>query len=136
MNLRDVFSSSSNRNERWRQHSYEMKSYNEDEGKEENHCLWMFTLILGIIGFCNLLLSTTIIFVLRVSQGMEALEVIPDENIVKFYGNTDLDRVSISTNHLLMILLCDYYFLNKRLYITLYFVLHFFVSLILLYDHY
>lgn len=71
-----------------------MKNHHENEGKEENHCLWMFTLILGIIGFCNLLLSTTIIFVLRVSQGMEALEIIPDENLVKFYGNTDLDRVS------------------------------------------
>ncbi|XP_043468861.1 uncharacterized protein LOC122502738 [Leptopilina heterotoma] len=92
---RDVFLSSSNRSERWRQHSYEMKNYHEDEGKGDNHCLWMFTLILGIIGFCNLLLSTTIIFVLRVSQGMEALEVIPDENIVKFYGNTDLDRVCL-----------------------------------------
>jgi len=26
---------------------------------------------------------------------MEAMEVIPDENLVKFYGKTDLDKVYI-----------------------------------------
>ncbi|XP_033219048.1 uncharacterized protein LOC117174247 isoform X2 [Belonocnema kinseyi] len=91
-----VFSSSLIRREHWRENSCDVvKKYSGNEEKQTNNCLWMMTFILGIIGLCNLLLSATIIIVLRVSQGMEALEVIPDENLVKFYGNTDLDRVCL-----------------------------------------
>ena len=93
-----VFTSSSVRRERWRENSCDdVNKFSENEEKQTNHCLWMMTFILGIIGLCNLLLSMTIIIVLRVSQGMEALEVIPDKNLVKFYGNTDLDRVSFKS---------------------------------------
>lgn len=63
--------------------------------EKKRYCLWTLTFILAVIGLCNLLLSITIIAVLRVSQGMESMEVIPDENLVKFYGTTDLDRVRL-----------------------------------------
>ena len=89
-----VFSSSSVRRQRWQNSCENLRSYSENEIQKTNHCFWMITFILGIIGLCNLLLSMTIVIVLRVSRGMEALEVISDENILKFYGNTDLDRVS------------------------------------------
>lgn len=59
----------------------------------------MLTVVLAFIGFCNLLLNLTILVVLRVSQGMEALEVIPEQDLVKFYGNTDLDRVSFKRSN-------------------------------------
>jgi len=62
---------------------------------KRRYCLWTLTLILAIIGLCNLFLNITVIAVLRISQGMEAMEVIPDENLVKFYGRTDLDKVHI-----------------------------------------
>lgn len=45
------------------------------------------------MGLCNLFLSITIIAVLRVNQGMESMEVIPEENLIKFFGKTDLDGV-------------------------------------------
>lgn len=50
--------------------------------------------LLLCIGFFNLLLNLVIIVVLRISQGMEALQVVPAERLLKFYGNTDLDHVS------------------------------------------
>ena len=56
--------------------------------------MWMLTIVMTFIGFCNLILNLTILIVLRVSQGMEALEVMPEQDLIKFYGNTDLDRVS------------------------------------------
>ncbi|XP_024942567.1 uncharacterized protein LOC107269503 isoform X2 [Cephus cinctus] len=65
------------------------------ESNRKRYCLWMLTFVLAAMGFCNLLLSITIIAVLRVSQGMEAMEVIPDENLIKFYGRTDLDKVCL-----------------------------------------
>lgn len=66
-----------------------------EKSTKRRYCLWTLTLILAIIGLCNLFLNITVIAVLRISQGMEAMEVIPDENLVKFYGRTDLDKVYI-----------------------------------------
>lgn len=60
---------------------------------KRRYCLWTLTFILAIIGLCNLFLNIIVIAVLRISQGMEAMEMIPDENLVKFYGKTDLDKV-------------------------------------------
>ncbi|XP_043267229.1 uncharacterized protein Scgbeta [Venturia canescens] len=65
------------------------------ESSKKRYCLWALTLLLGIVGLCNLLLSITIISVLRVSHGMEAMEVIPEADLVKFYGRTDLDKVFV-----------------------------------------
>ena len=72
--------------------SYTMSASNEKLTKRR-YCLWTLTFVLAILGLCNLFLNITVIAVLRISQGMEAMEVIPDENLVKFYGKTDLDRV-------------------------------------------
>ncbi|XP_017799281.1 PREDICTED: uncharacterized protein LOC108580123 [Habropoda laboriosa] len=76
--------------------SHTMSAFNEKSTKRR-YCLWTLTFILAIIGLCNLLLNITVIAVLRISQGMEAMEVIPDENLVKFYGKTDLDRVCLQS---------------------------------------
>ena len=51
--------------------------------------------LLLCIGFFNLLLNLIIIVVLRIGQGMEALQVVPAERLLKFYGNTDLDHVRL-----------------------------------------
>lgn len=67
--------------------------------EKKRYCLWTLICILAMIGFCNLILSITIIAVLRVSQGMESLEVIPNENLVKFYGSTDLDKVNYNIKY-------------------------------------
>lgn len=64
---------------------------------KRRYCLWTLTFILAIIGLCNLFLNITVIAVLRISQGMEAMEMIPDENLVKFYGKTDLDKICLQS---------------------------------------
>jgi hypothetical protein len=69
-------------------------SHCSSDEKKGHQFIWMLTLLLAFTGFCNLLLNLTILIVLRVSQGMEAFEVIPEQDLVKFYGNTDLDRAS------------------------------------------
>ncbi|XP_012287720.1 uncharacterized protein LOC105703715 [Orussus abietinus] len=61
----------------------------------KRYCFWTLSCALLIAGLCNLLITVTIIAVLRVSRGMESLEVIPEENLIKFYGRTDLDMVSL-----------------------------------------
>ncbi|CAK9824497.1 SGCB [Anthophora retusa] len=76
--------------------SHTMSASNEKSTKRR-YCLWTLTFILAILGLCNLLLNIIVIAVLRISQGMEAMEVIPDENLVKFYGKTDLDRVCLQS---------------------------------------
>ncbi|CAD1478694.1 unnamed protein product [Heterotrigona itama] len=76
--------------------SYTMSASNEKLTKRR-YCLWTLTFVLAILGLCNLFLNITVIAVLRISQGMEAMEVIPDENLVKFYGKTDLDRVCLQS---------------------------------------
>ncbi|KAG5317558.1 SGCB protein, partial [Pseudoatta argentina] len=68
-----------------------------EKSTKRRYCLWMLTLVLAIIGLCNLFLNITVIAVLRISQGMEAIEVIPDENLVKFCGRTDLDKISLQS---------------------------------------
>lgn len=70
--------------------------YNEKSTKRR-YCLWTLTFVLAVIGLCNLFLNITVIAVLRISQGMEAMEMIPDENLVKFYGKTDLDKVCLQS---------------------------------------
>ncbi|KZC05916.1 PREDICTED: uncharacterized protein LOC107194265 [Dufourea novaeangliae] len=68
-----------------------------EKSTKRRYCLWTLTFVLAIIGLCNLFLNITVIAVLRISQGMEAMEVIPDENLVKFYGKTDLDTVCLQS---------------------------------------
>ncbi|XP_015178501.1 PREDICTED: uncharacterized protein LOC107067467 isoform X2 [Polistes dominula] len=68
-----------------------------EKSSRKRYCLWTLTFFLAIIGLCNLFLSITIIAVLRISQGMEAMEMIPDENLVKFYGRTDLDKLCLQS---------------------------------------
>lgn len=68
-------------------------SNTEVRSDRKRYCLWTLIFLLAIMGLCNLFLSITIIAVLRVNQGMESMEVIPDENLIKFFGKTDLDGV-------------------------------------------
>lgn len=66
------------------------------EPAKRRYCLWTMILVLGAIGLCNLLISIAIITVLRIGRGMESIELIPSENLIKFLGRTDLDNVSVA----------------------------------------
>lgn len=50
-------------------------------------------MLLFFLALGNLLLTFIILGVLRLGQGMESLELVPEKSLVMFYGNTDLDRI-------------------------------------------
>lgn len=54
---------------------------------------WMIVIIIFVLTIGNLILTMTIIGVLRLGRGMEHLELVPEADSIKFYGITDLDRV-------------------------------------------
>lgn len=54
---------------------------------------WIFITILFVLTIGNIFLSTSIIGVLRLAKGMESIETIPQEKILKFRGNVDLDKI-------------------------------------------
>ncbi|KAH8295430.1 hypothetical protein KR018_011075 [Drosophila ironensis] len=54
---------------------------------------WTIVVILLALTVGNLILTLTIIGVLRLGKGVQGMEVIPEVDVVKFYGATDLERV-------------------------------------------
>lgn len=54
---------------------------------------WTIVTLLFVLTIGNLILTLTIIGVLRLGKGMQNLELVPEAETVKFYGETDLDRV-------------------------------------------
>lgn len=54
---------------------------------------WTIVILLFILTIGNLILTLTIIGVLKLGKGMQNLELVPEAETVKFYGETDLDRV-------------------------------------------
>lgn len=59
----------------------------------KTYAFWTLVVLLFILALGNLVLTFTILGVLRLGQGMESLELLPEESLVMFYGNTDLDRI-------------------------------------------
>jgi beta-sarcoglycan len=54
---------------------------------------WTLVALLFILAVGNLLLTITILGVLRLGQGMESIELVPEEYAVKFFGDTDLGHM-------------------------------------------
>ncbi|XP_030369794.1 beta-sarcoglycan [Scaptodrosophila lebanonensis] len=54
---------------------------------------WTVVVILLVLTVSNLVLTLTIIGVLRLGKGVQGIELIPELDVFKFYGSTDLDRV-------------------------------------------
>ncbi|XP_059622166.1 uncharacterized protein LOC132265464 [Phlebotomus argentipes] len=62
--------------------------------KGRNTCaFWVLVILLIILTIGNLALTLTIVGILRLGRGMEFMELVPEADTVKFFGNTDLDRV-------------------------------------------
>ncbi|PSN34851.1 Beta-sarcoglycan [Blattella germanica] len=59
----------------------------------KTYAFWTLVMLLFCLALGNLLLTFIILGVLRLGQGMESLELVPEESLIMFYGNTDLDRV-------------------------------------------
>lgn len=58
---------------------------------------WTIVVILLALTVGNLILTLTIVGVLRLGKGVQGMEVIPEVDVVKFYGSTDLERVQTNS---------------------------------------
>ncbi|KAJ8977864.1 hypothetical protein NQ317_004772 [Molorchus minor] len=54
---------------------------------------WTLIVLLLILAIGNLVLTMTILAVLRLGQGMESIELVPNAEAIKFFGNVDLDHI-------------------------------------------
>lgn len=54
---------------------------------------WVIVSIIFIMTIGNLILTMTIIGVLRLGKGMEFMEMVPEAETIKFFGVTDFDRL-------------------------------------------
>lgn len=54
---------------------------------------WTLVFLLFILAIGNLILTVVILGVLRLGQGMQSLELIPEEFVLKFMGETDLGNI-------------------------------------------
>ncbi|KAB0802074.1 hypothetical protein PPYR_04260 [Photinus pyralis] len=54
---------------------------------------WTLVFLLFILAIGNLILTVVILGVLRLGQGMQSLELIPEDFVLKFMGETDLGNI-------------------------------------------
>ncbi|KAH8419063.1 hypothetical protein KR222_002915, partial [Zaprionus bogoriensis] len=54
---------------------------------------WTTVVILLLLTVGNLILTLTIVGVLRLGKGVHGMELIPEMDLIKFYDETDLDRI-------------------------------------------
>lgn len=54
---------------------------------------WTLVVLLFLLAVGNLILTMTILGVLRIGSGMESIELIPQEQTLKFFGEADLGNI-------------------------------------------
>ncbi|CAF4939840.1 unnamed protein product [Pieris macdunnoughi] len=54
---------------------------------------WTLVCLLFVLAIGNLILTFTILAVLRLGQGLESMEFLPEHNAIKFFGETNLDHL-------------------------------------------
>ncbi|XP_017468222.1 PREDICTED: uncharacterized protein LOC108360457 [Rhagoletis zephyria] len=59
----------------------------------KSFAFWTIFIILLTLTVGNLILILTIFAVMHLGRGISGIEIIPEHDLVKFYGYTDLDRV-------------------------------------------
>lgn len=73
---------------------YDNKSTNNSMPTGRNtFAFWMIVSIIFVMTIGNLILTMTIIGVLRLGKGMEFMEMVPEAETIKFFGVTDFDRL-------------------------------------------
>lgn len=58
---------------------------------------WTAVVVLLLLTIGNLILTLTIMGVLRLGKGLQGMELIPEMDLIKFYDETDLDRVQTNS---------------------------------------
>ncbi|XP_013183155.1 uncharacterized protein LOC106129208 [Amyelois transitella] len=78
------------------------KNYSDKNGNDvsknmhrgrKTFAFWTLVVLLFALAIGNLVLTFTILAVLRLGQGMESMEFLPEHNAIKFFGETDLEHV-------------------------------------------
>ncbi|CAH0599378.1 unnamed protein product [Chrysodeixis includens] len=79
-----------------------VKNYSDKNGNDvtksvykgrQTFAFWTLVCLLFILAIGNLILTFTILAVLRLGQGMESMEFLPEHNAVKFFGDTDFEHL-------------------------------------------
>ncbi|KAH8312452.1 hypothetical protein KR044_010780, partial [Drosophila immigrans] len=58
---------------------------------------WTAVIVLLLLTIGNLILTLTIMGVLRLGKGVQGMELIPELDLIKFYDETDLDRIQTNS---------------------------------------
>ncbi|CAG9132956.1 unnamed protein product [Plutella xylostella] len=79
-----------------------MKNYSDKNGNDvsksvhsgrKTFAFWTLVCLLFILAIGNLVLTFIILAVLRLGQGMESMEFLPEQNAIKLFGDADLEHV-------------------------------------------
>ncbi|CAB3259439.1 unnamed protein product [Arctia plantaginis] len=79
-----------------------VKNYSDKNGNDvtkavhkgrKTFAFWTLVCLLFILAIGNLMLTFTILAVLRLGHGMESMEFLPDHNAIKFFGDTNLEHL-------------------------------------------
>ncbi|VVC86811.1 unnamed protein product [Leptidea sinapis] len=79
-----------------------LKNYSDKNGNDvsksvqkgrKTFVFWTLVCLLFVLAIGNLLLTFTIIAVLRLGHGLESMEFLPEHNAIKFFGKTNLDHI-------------------------------------------
>ncbi|KAM3955289.1 sarcoglycan beta [Aphomia sociella] len=79
-----------------------IKNYSDKNGNDvsksvhkgrKTFAFWTLIVLVFALAIGNLILIFTILAVLRLGQGMESMEFLPEHNAIKFFGATDLQHV-------------------------------------------
>lgn len=54
---------------------------------------WTLVILLFLLAVGNLVLTMTILGVLRLGNGMQSIELLPEDKSIKLFGDVDLDRI-------------------------------------------
>ncbi|BES99467.1 Sarcoglycan complex subunit protein [Nesidiocoris tenuis] len=76
----------------------QMRSWDEYDdcskgGGPKTYAFWTLVGLLCLLAWANMILTVAIFSVLRLGQGMESLELLPDQGVVKFFGDADLGNI-------------------------------------------
>ncbi|XP_014241048.1 uncharacterized protein LOC106661851 isoform X2 [Cimex lectularius] len=64
------------------------------------YAFWTLVGLLCLLALANMILTIVIFSVLRLGQGMESMELLPDEGLVKFFGDSNFGKVSKSDGNI------------------------------------
>lgn len=60
---------------------------------QKTYIFWILILIIFFMAMVNFLILIIMMNVLRIGEGMESMEMLSNDEVIKFYGDTDLDDV-------------------------------------------